>query len=168
MTMSSPSPQSATSPSTAQYTEKLWPGFWVWIIVVGLSAAGILIFIPISSAAGYVAFFVLLLGQAALLIGSTPTIEVTAETLRVGRAQIDRKFVGEVTYYHGDDATEQRGTKLNGLAYLCIRGWIKPVVKMEITDPTDRTPYWLTSSRNPEHLTAALRGGARPTAGPEA
>ncbi len=167
MTMSSPSPQSATSPSTANYTEKLWPGFWGWVIVIGLSAAGILIFIPISPTAGYVAFFVLLIGQATLLIASTPTIEVTPESLRVGRAQIDRQHIGEVTFYHGEEATEQRGTKLNGLAYLCIRGWIKPVVKVEITDPSDRTPYWLTSSRNPEHLTAALRGTVRPSSGPE-
>ncbi|MDO5754176.1 DUF3093 domain-containing protein [Arthrobacter sp.] len=165
--MSSPSPQSATSPSTANYTEKLWPGFWGWVIVVGLSAAGILIFIPISPAAGYIAFFVLLIGQAALLIASTPTIEVTPETLRVGRAQIERQFVGEVTAYHGQDATDQRGTKLNGLAYLCIRGWIKPVVKMEITDPTDRTPYWLASSRNPEHLAAALRGTGPAASNPD-
>lgn len=159
--MSSPSPQSATSPATANYTEKLWPNFWGWVIVVGLSAAGILIFIPISPQAGYIAFFVLLLGQTALLVASTPTISVTPETLRVGRAQIEREFVGKVSIYHGDEATAQRGIKLNGLAYLCIRGWIKPVVKIEITDPADRTPYWLASSRHPEYLAAALGGAVR-------
>ena len=163
--MSSQSPHSAVPPSTANYTEKLWPNFWGWVIVLGLSAAGILIFIPISPAAGYIAFFVLLIGQAVLLIASTPTIAVTADTLQVGRAQIERQHVGEVTYYHGDDATAQRGIKLNGLAYLCIRGWIKPVVRIEITDASDRTPYWLTSSRHPEHLAAALGGGVRGNAG---
>ncbi len=146
------------SPATASYTEKLWPNFWGWVIVLGLSAAGILIFIPISPTAGYVAFSILLIAQAAFLITSTPTISVTSETLQVGRAQIERQYVGAVTIYHGDEATQQRGTKLNGLAYLCIRGWIKPVVKIEITDPSDRTPYWLTSTRNPEHLAAALGG----------
>ena len=159
--MSSPTPQSAASPTTADYSEKLWPSFWGWVIVGGLSAAGILIFIPISPMAGYVAFFVLLFGMSALLIASTPTIRVTAKSLQVGRAHIEREYVGEVSVYHGDAATEQRGIKLNGLAYLCIRGWIKPVVKIEITDPNDRTPYWLTSSRNPEHLAAALGGTVR-------
>lgn len=138
------------------YTEKLWPGLSAWIIVVGLSAAGILIFIPISPLAGYIAAAILLILQTVLLIMWTPKIEVTATTLQVGRAQISREHVGEVSYYYGDDATAQRGTKLNGLAYLCIRGWIKPVVKIVITDPNDRTPYWLTSTRNPERLTAAL------------
>ena len=129
------------------------------MIVLGLSCAGILIFIPISPTAGFVAFAVLLALQTLVLVTTTPTIAVTPETLQVGRAQIERQFVGEVNVYFGDDATDQRGIKLNGLAYLCIRGWIKPVVKIEITDPNDRTPYWLASSRNPEHLAAALRAG---------
>lgn len=129
------------------------------MIVLGLSCAGILIFIPISPTAGFVAFAVLLALQTLVLVTTTPTIAVTPETLQVGRAQIERQFVGEVSVYFGDDATDQRGIKLNGLAYLCIRGWIKPVVKIEITDPNDRTPYWLASSRNPEHLAAALRAG---------
>lgn len=159
--MSSPTPQSATSPTTAIYTEKLWPNFWGWVIVLGLSGAGILVFIPISPLAGYIAFFVLLLGQTAILVASTPTISVTPDSLQVGRAHIEREFVGDVSVYHGEEATAQRGIKLNGLAYLCIRGWIKPVVKIEITDPADRTPYWLTSSRNPEHLAAALGGTVR-------
>ncbi len=163
--MPSQSPQNATSPSTANYTEKLWPNFWGWAIVVGLSAATILIFIPISPTAGYVAFFVMLIGLSTLLITTTPTISVTADTLRVGRAQIERQYVGEVSIYSGEAAFEQRGRKLNGLAYLCIRGWIKPVVKIEITDPADRTPYWLTSSRNPEYLAAALGGATRTETG---
>ena len=147
----------ANAPATLpSYTEKLWPGLSAWIIVVGLSAAGILIFIPISPLAGYVAFAVLLALQTVLLVTSTPKIEVTPTTVQVGRAVIDREHVGEVSYYVGDDATAQRGTKLNGLAYLCIRGWIKPVVRIEITDPADNTPYWLTSTRNPERLVAAL------------
>ncbi|WP_315915072.1 DUF3093 domain-containing protein [Arthrobacter sp. lap29] len=157
--MSSQSPQSSTYAATANYTEKLWPNFWGWVIVLGLSCAGILIFIPISPTAGFVAFVVLLALQTLVLVTTTPTIAVTPETLQVGRAQIERQFVGEVSVYFGDDATDQRGIKLNGLAYLCIRGWIKPVVKIEITDPNDRTPYWLASSRNPEHLAAALRAG---------
>ncbi|RAN73329.1 hypothetical protein B5P43_30755 [Bacillus sp. SRB_336] len=159
--MSSTPAASATPLSTATYTEKLWPNLGVWVIVLGLSAAGILILIPISALAGYLAFAGLLVLQTVLLIVWTPTIEVTAETLRVGRAVIEREYVGEVTYYLADDATAQRGTRLNGLAYLCIRGWIKPVVKVEITDPQDTTPYWLTSTRNPERLAAALGASRR-------
>ncbi|MCQ9164084.1 MULTISPECIES: DUF3093 domain-containing protein [unclassified Arthrobacter] len=159
MSSSSVPAASAAPLSTATYTEKLWPGLGVWVVVLGLSAAGILILIPISPLAGYLAFVGLLVLQTLVLVFSTPKIEVTAGTLQVGRAVIEREYIGDVTYYLADDATAQRGTRLNGLAYLCIRGWIKPVVKVEITDPHDKTPYWLTSTRNPERLAAALGQG---------
>ncbi len=76
----------------------------------------------------------------------------------MGRATIERRFIGAVETFREKEATAQRGTRLNGLAYLCIRGWIDPVVRIEITDPSDRTPYWLTSTRRPEELAAALTG----------
>jgi Protein of unknown function (DUF3093) len=74
----------------------------------------------------------------------------------VGRAVIERRYVGATAQFRGKEATAERGTRLNGLAYLCIRGWVDPVVRIEITDPSDPTPYWLTSTRRPEQLIAAL------------
>ncbi len=138
------------------YKEKLWPNAWMWVIAAGVSGAGILVFAPISAAAGYTAAAVLFIIIAVLLVLSTPTILVTEDALTVGRASIERKFVGTVEQFRGEEATAERGTRLNGLAYLCIRGWIDPVVKIGITDPADRTPYWLTSTRRPDQLTAAL------------
>ena len=159
MPESSPSASVPNTPSAgapAVYREKLWPNAWIWIIAAGVSAAGILVFAPISMAAGYTAAAVLFVIIAALLLLSTPAITVTEDFLTVGRATIERKFVGGVEQFRSDEATAERGTRLNGLAYLCIRGWIDPVVKIEITDPADRTPYWLTSTRHPDRLTAAL------------
>ena len=109
-------------------------------------------------AAGYIAAGVLFTIIAVMLLTSTPTILVTAEALTVGRATIERRYIGVVEAFRGKDATAQRGTKLNGLAYLCIRGWIDPVVRIKITDPSDRTPYWLASSRRPDELVSALSG----------
>ncbi|MBT1002091.1 DUF3093 family protein [Paenarthrobacter sp. DKR-5] len=157
----SESPAPVPAPSTSViYSERLWPSPWIWLVVVGVSVAGILMFAPISMAAGYLAAVVMFLVMATLLMLSTPRIEVTADAVRVGRARIERRYVGRVEAFRGDDAVRERGTGLNGLAYLCIRGWISPVVKIEITDPADRTPYWLASSRRPEQLTAALTPAA--------
>jgi hypothetical protein len=141
------------------YREKLWPNVWIWIIAAGISGAGILMFAPISMAAGYTAAAVLFAIIAILLILSTPAIVVTDTSLTVGRATIERRFVGTVESFEGQDATAERGTRLNGLAFLCIRGWIDPVVKIQITDPSDQTPYWLASTRHPGKLTAALSHG---------
>ncbi|KRE78747.1 DUF3093 domain-containing protein [Arthrobacter sp. Soil763] len=151
-------PASSSSPHDASvvFREKLWPSFWIWLVAAGLSGAGILVFAPISMAAGVTAAVVLFAILTVLLVLSTPSITVTAETLRVGRASIERRFVGSAEAFRGSDATAERGTRLNGLAFMCIRGWIDPVVRIEITDPADRTPYWLASSRHPDELVAAL------------
>lgn len=156
-----PAPNTPAAPEVL-FTEKLWPTPWIWIVVVGLSSAGILMFAPISAAAGIIAALVLFAIMTTLLLVSTPTISVTRDTLRVGRASIDRKFVGTVQAFTKDEATAERGPRLNGLAYMCFRGWIDPVVKIEITDPADRTPYWIASSRKPGELVAALAGPQAP------
>lgn len=125
-------------------------------MVVGLSAAGILMFAPISITAGIIAALVLLAIMTTMLLLSTPAIVVDRDTIQVGRASIQREFVGTVTAFRKEEATAERGIRLNGLAFMCLRGWIDPVVRIEITDPADRTPYWLTSTRRPEELLAAL------------
>ena len=150
-----PAPNSTPSDAVL-YNEKLWPNVWIWLVSAGLSGAGILVFAPISLAAGITAAVVLFVIIAVLLVLSTPAITVTGSTLRVGRATIERRFVGSASAFRGAEATAERGTRLNGLAFLCIRGWIDPVVRMEITDPSDRTPYWLTSTRHPDQLLSAL------------
>lgn len=153
-----PAPNSTPRGATVLYSEKLHPNFWVWLVAAGLSAAGILVFAPISMTAGITAAIVLFTIITVLLVLSTPSITVTADTLQVGRATIERRHLGAVSHFRGKDATAERGTRLNGLAYLCIRGWVDPVVRIEITDPSDPTPYWLTSTRRPEQLVAALTG----------
>ncbi|SDM13304.1 DUF3093 domain-containing protein [Arthrobacter sp. ok362] len=153
---SAPAPKNAPSDSTVLYAEKLWPNFWIWLVSVLFSSAGILMLAPISIWAGITAAIVLFVVISVLLVLSTPSITVTRTTLKVGRASIERGFLGNITAFRGKEATAERGTRLNGLAFLCIRGWVDPVVRIEIEDPSDRTPYWLTSTRHPEQLIAAL------------
>lgn len=141
---------------TVLYEEKLWPAPWIWIVVAGAAVASFFTFIPITLEAAVVAAIVVAVILGTLLVLSTPRIRVTRNELQVGKAEIERKYLGTVEAFSGDDATAQRGTKLHGSAYLCIRGWISPVVKVTIDDPEDPTPYWLTSTRRPEQLKAAL------------
>jgi hypothetical protein len=161
VTPSSPAPNAPSGATQPLYSEKLWPAWWIWLVALGLSGAGILVFAPISLTTGIVAAAVIFTIIAALLVLSTPRISVTPGTLQVGRASIDRRFVGTVQAFRGEEATAERGTRLNALAFLCIRGWIDPVVRIEITDPEDTTPYWLASTRRPEEFAAALDSTAR-------
>jgi hypothetical protein len=61
-----------------------------------------------------------------------------------------------VTAHSGKDAVAERGTRLDARAYLMLRGWIPGVARITLDDPTDPTPYWLVSTRDPEGLAAAL------------
>jgi hypothetical protein len=130
----------------------------VWVVAVMLAALSVLVFAPISLTTGIVAAVVFLIVEIVILVATTPRIVVTGEDLQVGKARIERSYLGAVTGYLGEAAREQRGARLHGLAYTVIRGWISPVVRIQLTDERDRTPYWLTSTRRPQELVATLGG----------
>lgn len=157
-TASSAAPHNSEDTNHILYEEKLYPSFWIWLVILMFGGLAFLVFAPIGTGTGIVAGIVMIIICTVLLFTSTPTIAVTSHTLQVGRATIEREFLGPVTGYRGEDATYQRGPALHGLAYMCLRGWIAPVVRIQITDKRDRTPYWITSTRHPEKLTEALGG----------
>lgn len=151
---------SNTSPeaSNVLFREKIWPSFgsWMWPLLIAITA-GIAV-APINIAAGYATGIIVLLALAVIMLLRVPVIEVTDKTLTVGRATIERRYIGQVVGYRGEEAFKQRGQKLHGMAFMLLRGHLDAVVRMEVTDERDATPYWLASTRRPEELTAALGG----------
>ncbi len=145
------------------YSERLWPTAWLYIACALVIPASLLVFLPISIFAGIVSAFVLYVGILAMLILPAPRIEVTAGTLRAGRARVDVGLIGTVVAFRGAEATAERGVRLDARAWLCIRGWIDPVVRIELRDSNDPAPYWLVSTRNPEALIAAVEAAKAST-----
>jgi hypothetical protein len=82
-----------------------------------------------------------------------PKIVVTATELRVGRARIERRFVGDAFVIPAD---ARSATIADARTWKLIRGWIPRGVLVTIVDPSDPTPNWYCSSRHPERLVAAL------------
>lgn len=140
------------------YHEKLRPAWPMWLLVLLAAGIGWLTLAPFGTGWGIGSSLVVAAVSAFGLMATTTDITVSATHVQVGRATIDKQLVGTVTGYRGDDAFQQRGPKLHGLAYLHLRSWIKPVVRIQIEDVQDRTPYWLTSTNNPEELTKVLGG----------
>ncbi|MBF4569207.1 DUF3093 domain-containing protein [Plantibacter sp. VKM Ac-2880] len=138
------------------YRETLWPSPWVIIALALVVPATMLVLAPVSLPAGVIGAVVLYGGCLALAFGSAPRIEVSGATLSVGKASIPLAQVGDVVVYTGADATAQLRTKLDARAWLMIRGLVHSLVKVEITDPADPTPYWLLSSRRPQLLADAI------------
>ena len=149
---------SPTGPAATGYREKIWPsaGTWIWPVLIAITA-GVAI-APVNVLWGWILGIVVLVAIIVIFLLRVPTIEVTETTLSVGRATIERQHIGEVIGYRGEEAFKQRGQKLHGLAYVVLRGSLDGVVRMEVTDERDATPYWLASTRRPEELTAALGG----------
>jgi hypothetical protein len=139
------------------YRERLLPGPWTFIVTALVIPASLLVFLPINPGVGIVAAIVLYLACAGALIALSPVIEVTDSVLVAGRARVPLENVGTTASFTGEDARQQRGPVLDARAWLVIRGWVDPVVKVEILDDRDPAPYWLLSSRQPAALASAVK-----------
>jgi len=139
------------------YHERLWPAPWLFFAVALVIPASLLVFLPISDTAGIVVAVVLYLGCVTLLLVGSPAIRITDTELIAGKARIPVSLVGAATSHSGEDARQERGPRLDARAWLLIRGWVDPVVKIPIEDAADPAPYWLVSTRHPEAIALALR-----------
>lgn len=138
------------------YRERLWATPWLFISTILIVPAVMLVFAPINFAVGVVLAVVFYAAIVIALLVSAPVIRVTSAELLAGHARIPLEFIGEPVAFRGEEATLQRGQRLDARAWLLIRGWIKPVVKVPVLDVDDPAPYWLISTRNPDQLVRVL------------
>jgi hypothetical protein len=141
------------------YREKLWPGPWVFISTALVIPASLLVFLPINPNVGVIVAVVLYIACVAALIAGSPVLEVTETEFRAGRARLPLEIIGSATAFRGEEAQLERGQRLDARAWLLIRGWISPVVKIEVVDEADPAPYWLVSTRKPDAVIEAIRNG---------
>lgn len=139
-----------------RYHERLWPAPWLYFATALVIPASLLVFLPINFFVGVGTAVVLYAGSIGLLLMASPVIEVADGQLRAGRATLPLNAIADTTSARGESARLERGQRLDARAWLLIRGWIDPVIKVELSDPSDPTPYWLLSTRNPEKLESVL------------
>jgi len=138
------------------YTERLWPAPWLFLATALVIPASLLVFVPINFTVGIVVAIMLYTGCCAGLLLSAPRIEVTETEFIAGRARLPLSAVGAASAYSGEEAVMERGQRLDSRAWLLLRGWVQPVVRVNVEDAADPTPYWLVSTRHPESVVAAL------------
>jgi hypothetical protein len=138
------------------YRERLVPGPWVFISTALIIPAALLVFLPINEFVGVVAAIVLYTACVAMLLLFSPVVEVTTTTVIAGRARLPMQNVGETTGYTRTEATAERGQRLDARAWLVIRGWVDPVIKIQVNDDRDPVPYWLVSTRHPDAVIRAI------------
>jgi len=117
----------------------------------------ILIFLPLSLLFGVVTGLALWLGMVGILWFSSPTLTLTPEGFQSGSAAVEWSHVEKVEAIAAEDARAEKGVRLDARAWLVLRPWVGPAVKVVLNDPDDPTPYWLISTRRPEAVASAWK-----------
>jgi hypothetical protein len=150
-----------TRPATfggSGFDERLSVPWWWYLMAAGVGAllgAEVHMGYPgLRAWIGYAVLVPLLVG-AMMWLGRT-RVQVTGGELRAGAAALPLRFVGRVEIVPRKDKQVALGPELDPAAHMMHRAWIGPVVRIEVTDPDDPTPYWVISVRDAEGLVAAL------------
>ena len=93
---------------------------------------------------------------AALFWSTSVLVTVDAEELRVGRAVLERAYIGRCQPLDAAATELRSGVQADARAHLVLRPYIATAVEIEIDDDADPVPYWLVSTRRPTRLAAAL------------
>jgi hypothetical protein len=146
----------------ASYSERLYVTWYWWPLP--MLAALILaaeVHLGYSGLRSWLPYVVLLPLTAALIFRMGRTrIAVEGGELRVGEARLPLRFTGTVEIFAANEKRKVLGTQLDPAAFVLHRGWVGPVLRVQLTDPADPTPYWLFSTRRPERLAEILRSAA--------
>jgi Protein of unknown function (DUF3093) len=155
-----PSPTASATSGGPAFDERLSVPWWWYVPAAGL---GVLLgaevhmgYPGLRSWIGYVVFIPLLVG--ALVALGRARVRVDGGELRVGSRVLPLRFVGRIEVVDRRDKQAALGPELDPAAYVLHRGWIGPLVRLEVADPDDPTPYWVFSVREPDRLLAALAG----------
>jgi hypothetical protein len=106
---------------------------------------------------------VVTLAAATVLFTSTAVlITVDADELRIGRAVLERAYIGGCRALDAEATVVRGGVEADGRAHLVLRPYVATAVEIELDDPDDPVPYWLVSSRRPVRLVAALTPAGAP------
>lgn len=142
-----------------RYRERLYLSWWGWplpLLAAALLAVEIHMGYPVIPE--WLPFVVLMPAMVAWLWSmGRAKLTVTDEELVVGKARLPLRFAGDVDVIPPEHKRKAMGPELDPAAYALHRGWVKPMVRVRLTDPEDPTPYWIFSTRRPEKVAELLR-----------
>jgi hypothetical protein len=142
--------------SPVLYQERTLPSLGFYAATLFIPVALFLIALPFSELIGLLAGAFSILAVFALSWTLSPMITLTADFLSVGKVKIETSFIGRATEIRGSEVFIERGQLLDTRAFTRFQVGVKQLVKIEIVDQQDPTPYWLIASRNPEVLAGLI------------
>lgn len=143
-----------------QYQELVLPKWTSFLPLLIVYPTFWLTMAPFNALLGSIFGIAVTLAIAAVMVVSSPKITVSASEVRVGRAHISRKLLGNASVVQKQDQFSAKGPQLDARAYLSLQPSVSGLLRLEIKDPKDPTPYWLFSTRKPELVAELI--GAKP------
>lgn len=136
--------------NSASYSERVFPGLSFFLATLFAPAALYLIVLAFDDFWALITFVASELAIIFLGLFAAPTLSLSSKTLSIGNVQIPTQYVKAITVVEASAQQSEKGPKLNPSAYVRFQVGVKGLIKVELNDPNDPTPYWLISSRNPE------------------
>ena len=150
-------PSPATS-GTARFDERLSVPLWWYLPAVAVAVLlGAEVHMGHPGVRSWIGYAVTVPLAVLVLVGlGRIRVRVTDDELQVGTARLALRHVGRVDVVAKRDKQVALGPQLDPAAFMMHRAWIGPVVRIEVTDSDDPTPYWVLSVRDPDAFLRAL------------
>lgn len=132
---------------------------WWYVVAIGVGALlGLEIHMGYPGLPSWIGYAVCVpVAVLALVLLGHTRVRVAEGVLCVGNARKELRHLGRAEIVPKADRQRALGPELDPAAFLMVRAWIRQVVRVEITDPDDPTPYWVFSVRDAPGLLAALK-----------
>ena len=141
-----------------RFREVIAPPIWLLAFIYFLfTSVSISIWAALGNTPAVWNQIILTLALVLIAIRFRMIIEIDETELRINKAHIELKYLGDVTELDIDAMRLFRGRDADPAAFLAIRFWCSQGVLVHVKDARDRTPYWLISSKRGKELAAMLR-----------
>jgi len=139
-----------------QYKERVLPKWSSFLPVLGVFPAIWLTFLPIHEPVGFWSGISATVLIVLAMIAKSAQIVVTSSLLKVANASIGREHISNVVVIPKGGGFAARGRELDPRAWIHFQGSVPTLVRVELNDPADPTPYWLFSTRKPDEIKRVL------------
>jgi hypothetical protein len=140
--------------SKAAFSEVIWWPVRLWLLFLTLNMA-IIIAVGVALTNLQMLIFTALLTLGTLLLAYKTRLVITYQDnlLKVGKAKLEKEFMGELRELNESELKIARNTRNN---FLAIRFWIKTGLNIEINDKRDPNSNWVISTRRGSELKEKL------------
>ena len=146
--------------NSRSYRERVLPSVWsLWPVLLILPTTWLTL-LPFNARIGeFTGLLLGLLFSIAVLVSiwfASPVIEVDERGFAVGDAVLPLDVITGYEVVPANRAFEERGHLLDPAAYVRFQLSVNTLIKLQITDAGDTTPYWLIATRRPQEIADLL------------